>query len=475
MPVGPTSKDAEDTCLKNHDITRFREGVPTPPDEIHSEIEKPAQQAHESDGLNGAELAWCPSAASTLDFPDGGTEAWLVVFGAFCAMILVFGPVQTAAVFESYFATHQLADRSASDIGWIFSLYLFIVFFLGIQVGPIFDVYGPRLLVLVGSLLIALSMLLLGFCTEYYQIILDYSVLAGFGGALLNTPAYGAIAHFFHARRGLAIGVATAAGAIGGVAFPILMQKLVPLIGFAWSSRIVGFIFLALAVPANLFIRARLPPRLGPDGKAKMSSVLPDFTIFRDLRFALASLANFFMEYGLFMPLTFIVSYAAAHGQDANDSYVLLSFLNAASVLGRTFPGFVSDRFGRFNTILVTLILCVITLLALWLPARDSRPMLIAFCAMFGFVSGSNLSLAPVCLGQLCDSRDYGRYLSTAMMLGSFGTLSGVPIGGALVGLGGEAGWMAMILFASASYAMAFVCFGAARVLAVGWNPWVVF
>lgn len=105
-----------------------------------------------------------PSAATTIDFPEGGLTGWLVVLGSFCAMLSLFGLINSAAVFESYFSTHQLADKTASEIGWIFSLYLFIVFFVGIQVGPIFDRFGARVLVAVGGGLIFLSLLLLSWC-----------------------------------------------------------------------------------------------------------------------------------------------------------------------------------------------------------------------------------------------------------------------------------------------------------------------
>jgi hypothetical protein len=105
-----------------------------------------------------------PSAATTIDFPEGGLTGWLVVLGSFSAMLSLFGLINSAAVFESYFSTHQLADKTASEIGWIFSLYLFIVFFVGIQVGPIFDRFGARILVAVGGGLIFLSLLLLSWC-----------------------------------------------------------------------------------------------------------------------------------------------------------------------------------------------------------------------------------------------------------------------------------------------------------------------
>ncbi|KAI2615663.1 MFS general substrate transporter [Hypoxylon sp. NC1633] len=400
------------------------------------------------------------------DFPEGGLQAWLVVLGSFCAMVSLYGIINLAGVFEWYFSTNQLAEYDSSTIGWIFSTYLFIVFFFGIQVGPLFDRYGPRALVAVGSLLVVASQLLLGFCEEYYQIILTYSVLGGLGGACLNVPSYGVIAHFFKRRRGLATGLASTAGSIGGIVFPVYLQAVLPRLGFAWSTRIIGFVLLFLSAVANLLMRSRLPPSKHP------VRVLPDWALFRDLKFSLSCAGVWFMEWGLFTPLTYVVSYAAAHGQAATDAYILLTILSATSFVGRFLPGYLADRWGRFNVIVLTNLLCVASVLGLWLPAGSSRAMLLAFAAVFGFASGSNLGLYPVCVGQLCGARDYGRYFSTAMMVGSFGTLTSLPIAGALLGVGStpEQGWTALILFSALSYAIAMSCFLGARVLAVSWR-----
>ncbi|KAK8002251.1 hypothetical protein PG989_001233 [Apiospora arundinis] len=406
-----------------------------------------------------------PDASSQDTFPEGGFKAWSVVFGSFCAMLSVFGLINSAAVFESYFSENQLKGYDPSAIGWIFSVYLFIVFFAGMQAGPIFDRHGPRALVAVGSLLTIASQMLLGLCTSYYQIMLTYSVLAGIGGALLNVPAYGAIAHFFEARRGFATGIAATAGSVGGIVFPLLMQNLLPKVGFAWTTRIIGFILLGLAIPANTLIRTRLP------ASTNMVSVLPDISVCRDPKFTFSCAGIWFMEWGIFVPLTFIVSYAADYGHEANSSYTLLTLLNVGSLFGRFIPGFLADRIGRFNVIVATIALCVVTILAFWLRAGDSWPLLIVFVLTFGFASGSNLGLYPVCLGQLCDSRSYGRFFSTALMIASFGTLTSLPIGGALREIGStQTGWNAVIIFSAISYAIAMSCYFGARVLAVGWG-----
>lgn len=244
---------------------------------------------------------------------------------------------------------------------------------------------------------------------------LDYAVLGGLGGALLNTPAYASIGHFFKRRRGPATGIACTSGSIGGIIIPLMLQSLLPKIGFVWATRALGFLLLSLAVPANLFITKRLPP------SKKAVTIIPDLTAFKDPSFALCTAGVFLMEWGLFVPLTYISSYVTTHGQDASFGFTVLALLNVGSFFGRWIPGFLADRLGRFNVIIVTIALCAITVLALWLPAANSKAIIIVFAITFGFASGSNLGLIPVCLSQLCRVEDYGRYYSASYSLVSFG------------------------------------------------------
>lgn len=100
------------------------------------------------------------------DFPEGGLRAWSVVFGSFCGSFSVFGIINSTAILLEYFQQHQLQAYSPSQIGWIFGLSLFLTFFCGAPIGPIFDAYGPRVLVFCGSILLVASMFLLGLCTR---------------------------------------------------------------------------------------------------------------------------------------------------------------------------------------------------------------------------------------------------------------------------------------------------------------------
>lgn len=166
--------NAEDSCLKNQhgscpaqDESISFNPSPSPrgdPEKSSAPVTAPEQQPGlEYGAIGSSSTSDSPTEnhEPNLDFPEGGLQAWLVVFGSFCGMFSVYGLINTAAVFESYFSENQLRAYSSSQIGWIFSLYLFVVFIVGIQVGPVFDKYGPRLIVLTGGLLISASLFIL--------------------------------------------------------------------------------------------------------------------------------------------------------------------------------------------------------------------------------------------------------------------------------------------------------------------------
>ena len=310
--------------------------------------------------------------------------------------------------------------------------------------------------------------------TEYWHFIIVFGILGGVGSSLIFTPAVSAIGHFFMTGRANATGLAATGGSVGGIIFPLMLQSLIPKLGWAWATRIQAFIVLLLLIPANLFIRSRLPPRPG-------GSVLPDFTIFRQRAFLLATVGTYFLEWGLFVPITYLASYALSSGAMSQAlSFQLIAIFNAGSSLGRWAPGYMADKFGRYNTMVATVIGCMSTSLALWLPATvlSSEPnsnntvvlgLVVTYAILMGFASGSNISLTPVCVGMLCDTEEYGRYYATCYTIVSFGTLTGVPIAGAIISACGGAYW-GVAIFTGLCYVCALLAFGAVRVMKVGWK-----
>lgn len=411
------------------------------------------------------------------DYPEGGLRAWLVVLGSFLGMTASFGYMNTIGVYHAYVSRNQLAEYDESTIGWIFSVYIFLSFGCGLQIGPIFDKYGPFWLLLSGAVLLVLSCMLLSISTQYWHFMLTFGLLGGVGTSLVFTPAVSAIGHWFLKKRGNATGIAAAGGSLGGVIFPLMLQRLFEQVGFGWAVRVQAFLFILLSGAAVLLVKSRLPPRPG-------GTIIPDITIFRYPRFALVTAGTYFMEWGLFIPITYLTTYALSSGAFTETFAIqLIAIFNAGSCLGRWAPGYFGDKYGRYNSMIIALALCMSTSLALWLPATvlsaggEPSPsdrnvifgIMIVYAAMMGFASGSNISLTPVCVSMLCDIEEYGRYYATCYTVVSFGTLTGVPIAGAILQASGGEYW-GVGVFTVLSYACSLTCFAIVRVMSVGWK-----
>lgn len=228
--------------------------------------------------------------------------------------------------------------------------------------------------------------------------------------------------------------------------FPIMLEKLAPKIGFPWASRAIGLVTLVLLLVGCVLVRGqpnakksdqsdpehgeKEDTRQGPElkdeiqkqkRKEKIKSLLPDLTILKSPLLALTTAGVFFIEWGFFIPLEYITSYALAHDISPSLAYLMVVFLNAGSFPGRWIPGILADRVGRFNMLIATNMLSLVAVLGVWMPADGNVAATVVFSVLFGFASGSNISLVPVCVGELCPTEQYGRFYTTVYTIVSLG------------------------------------------------------
>ncbi|KZF24822.1 putative monocarboxylate transporter [Xylona heveae TC161] len=411
---------------------------------------------------NPALIAQASAASESADYPEGGVRAWLVVLGSWSAMIPSMGLLNSLGILHAWVSAHQLEGYSESSVGWIFGAYGFFLYVAGAQAGAIFDAYGPNYIIIPGSIGIVAAIICLSFSEAYYQIFLSFSVLGGLSASALFTPAVSSVGHWFNLRRGYATGIACTAGGLGGVIFPIIILFAAPKIGFPWAIRIIALLSAVLCLLACILLKTRLPPN-------KSAGASVDFKALKDVKYASTTIAVFLVEFAVFIPITYIASYAVHVGVHNELSYALIVFLNLGAVPGRFLPGLVADRVGRFNVMVLTSIVCALLTLALWLSAGKSTPAIICYAVFFGFWSGAAISLTPVCISQVCATEDYGKRNGTTFTISSIGTLTGIPIAGAIQQRD-HGGYEGLIIFGGVLYLAAAIAFALARGICQGWS-----
>lgn len=362
--------------------------------------------------------------------PDGGFQAWLVVLGSWCAFFTCFGWSTSIGVFQSYYQQQPLSNYTPSTVAWIPSTELSLMLFGGIVFGHFFDTFGPRYVLLAGSLMHVFGLMMTSLGTQYYQFFLAQSVCSAIGVSAIFNSCASSVSTWFAKRRSTAFGIISSGASVGGIIFPIMVERLIPRIGFAWTMRTVAFLILGLLIMTNLTVRSRRIHDF--NSKPLLPPLAPMIKPLREPPFLLLVFAMFFFSFGTFLPFDFLILQAETKGMSADLSNYLISILNAASLPGRVLPGILADRLGRFNTMTLTSLISAILVLALWLPS-NSNVAIICFAALYGCFSGAYVSLGPSLIAELSPIEQIGVRNGSIYFFVAVAVLVGNPIGGALV------------------------------------------
>jgi MFS family permease len=160
--------------------------------------------------------------------------------------------------------------------------------------------------------------------TKYYQFILAQGLCSAIGTSAIYFSATSSVATWFKDRRAFAIGAMISGASVGGVIFPIMVYKLVPLVGFGWTVRICAFLILIVLIIANLTVRSHLQPTPRP---INLRGFIMSLT---DRVFLMVVCSCFLFFFGLFLPFNYVIEVALQDGMPRSLSGYLVSILNGA-------------------------------------------------------------------------------------------------------------------------------------------------
>ncbi|KAI6040589.1 MFS general substrate transporter [Pisolithus marmoratus] len=231
-------------------------------------------------------------------------------------------------------------------------------------------------------------------CAQYWQFFLAQGLFSGLFSGIIYGQAISVVSHWFTKKRGTALGVVSIGSSLGGTLFPIAAQNLIPHVG---SQVQVD--------------DRRLPP-------VNVKGGLLNLSAFRNPAYSLYCVSGIVSSLGLFTTV----------GVSTNFSFYLVAIANAASGFGRLSAGKLADHIGPLNAMIPFISLAGI-LTCVW-PYVSSQEALIGISVIYGFASGTFISLVaapPMAMG---DVGDVGRRVGMCFTISALGSLVGTPISG---------------------------------------------
>ncbi|KAF9484046.1 MFS general substrate transporter [Pholiota conissans] len=248
------------------------------------------------------------------DFPEGGMQAWLTVFGAFLFQFATFGYINAFGVYQDFYIREYLTAYSPSSIGWIGGMQLFLNFSSGTLAGPLSDRGYIRSL----TLIFLVFILPLSHENSFDQVFLSNGVALGLSSGLTYVPSLTISTHYFKRKRAIAIGITSSGSVLGAVVHPIILNQLFKgHIGFHNGVRISAGINTFLLICATLMIRPRLEP--------KATQRFPVVEWLKEMSFLTFVIAGWFVFLGLFYPVFYLQLYAIKHGINSNFAFYSVS------------------------------------------------------------------------------------------------------------------------------------------------------
>ncbi|KMP02058.1 hypothetical protein CIHG_05408 [Coccidioides immitis H538.4] len=356
--------------------------------------------------------------------PDGGFEAWLQAGLAHLVIFNTWGFINSFGMFQEYYT--QTLQRQPSDISWVGSIQTFLLFAIGTFSGRATDAGFFKPVWGLGAVTIMFAIFMTSLCKTYVQLFLAQGLCLGIGSGLIFCPTMTLLSTYFSSRRSIALAIGACGSATGGIIYPVIVQQLLPRVGFPWTMRVLGLITVVTLAPGFIFFRQRIPPR--------RSGPFFEWPAFKEGPYSLYAVGMYLNFWALYIGFFYVSSFARAKlGVSQTESITLLMIMNALGTIGRMVPSYLADYFiGPLNTIIPFTFITSMMLFA-WIGVKDS-PGLYAFSILYGFFGAGLQALFPAVVTSLStDLKKTGIRFGMILSIVSVASLTGPPIAGALI------------------------------------------
>lgn len=345
--------------------------------------------------------------------------AWVIVAIATTCLALGFGANIVISVFMK-----PLEDEFGwlrTDTSMAYAMNAIGAGAGGILWGGLSDVVGPKRISVFGALALSLGLVAMRWQSELWSLYLVSFLIGAFGFASLFTPMVALAGRWFSARKGLAIGIVTAGGALGQGAVPYVAGLIITTAGWRDAAVWLGAAYLAILLPLVLMLRE--PASATDTASDRRAFDANQWGISHRISIPWLAFASVFCCICMAVPLVHLVPLGMAAGCSAQTAAGLLLSAMIAAVFGRLFFGWLADRVGGLPAYAIS---CFAqTAVVFWFTQTSSIVALSSLSILFGFGFAGVMTCLLICAREAAPMRISG----TAMAIVSTTAWVGMGIG----------------------------------------------
>jgi MFS family permease len=313
----------------------------------------------------------------------------------------------------------------------VFALSLFVV-------GRFYDRYGPKWVIVIATIFLAVGFISIGFIKNFWQFILFYGIIGAIGLGGTSTPLIAALtSKWFQKRKGLAVSLSVSGQCLGQFALIPLFNLIVSQYNWRILYLGIGSIMLIVNIGLAFWVIRGDPDDLnqkplghtGAKFEGRDSQDLSLSQAMRTYSFWLFLLVMFVCGSGDFLVATHLIPFVTDHNISASTASNMLAWYGLMSLGGILVAGPFSDWIG--NKIPLTLTFVLRAFLFLFILKYKNITALYFFAFAFGFTHLITAPISPILIGRLYGLSHLGLISGVIMTVhhlagGLWGYLGGV-------------------------------------------------
>ncbi|MGX5722843.1 MFS transporter [Shinella zoogloeoides] len=298
--------------------------------------------------------------------------------------------------------------------------------------GGLSDRWGPRPVVLTGSVLLAASLAATSVATSLVAFQFTFGLVVGVAAAAVFAPMMACVTGWFDTHRSLAVSLVSAGMGMAPMTMSPFAAWLVSMHSWRTSMQIIALVVAVVMIPVSLLIRR--PPALEAEAGAPASDApqegMTTGEVLRSPQFIILCLTNFFCCATHSGPIFHTVSYAITCGIPMIAAVTIYSVEGLAGLGGRVVFGLLGDRFGAKHVLVAGLFAQAFGALGYVFTGGLFSFYLVA--GIFGFIYAGVMPLYAVIARENFPLRLMGTVIGGTAMAGSLGMALG-PVAGGMI------------------------------------------
>ena len=363
-------------------------------------------------------------------------------------VIVAAGAIMTCVAMGAMFSLAVFLDPMSAATGWsragISSAMTlnFLAMALGsFGWGAASDRFGPRIVVLIGSIILGLALVLASRAQALLSFQITYGVLVGISASAFFPPMIAATTGWFETQRSLAVSLVSLGVGVAPMTMSPLVAWLVSNNDWRTAMLVVGILSWVILIPTAFLVRKPPQPAAMDAAAPESGGAIQSASVaFRSPQFIVLSLVFFACCAAHSGPIFHMVSYAILCGLTPLAAVSIYSVEGLGGLGGRVIFGLLADKLGVKPVLIAGLAVQAVAI-GTYIYVRELREFY-ALALIFGAAYGGVMPLYAVLAREYFGQAIMGTVLGAVTMVSSIGMAAGPLLGGWLYDTYGAYTWL---------------------------------